>query len=267
MHSQALIHTAIQAALEAGKAIMEVYRSSQAEVTFKEDRSPLTLADRRAHLSIMRDLTVTKIPILSEEGRQIPFPERKSWQSLWIIDPLDGTKEFINRNGEFTVNIALVEKGMPMMGVIYAPVLNEIWYGAVGYGAWHSFTKEVFSAEKIVASASPIPQPSEARPYRIAGSRSHFNEETETFIKNHLTHIPEHEFISRGSSLKLCMIADGSADIYPRFGPTMEWDTAAGDAIIKAAGASIVDAALQQPLKYNKADLLNPHFIASAKVQ
>lgn len=267
MHSQALIHTAIQAALEAGKAIMEVYRSSQAEVTFKEDRSPLTLADRKAHQSIMKDLAVTKIPVLSEEGRQIPFSERKSWQRLWIVDPLDGTKEFISRNGEFTVNIALVEDGVPCMGVIYAPVLDEIWYGEVGTGAWHATTREVFFAAEVVASASPIPQPSAGRPYRIAGSRSHLNVETEAFIKKHVTHHPEYEFISRGSSLKLCMIADGSADIYPRFGPTMEWDTAAGDAIIKAAGASMVDTALQQPLKYNKADLLNPHFIASAKVQ
>jgi 3'(2'), 5'-bisphosphate nucleotidase len=254
---------AITAALSAGREIMEVYMQPSPEVQLKDDLSPLTLADRRAHEVIAELLSGTTLPVLSEEGRTIPYEERRHWRRFWLVDPLDGTKEFIRKNGEFTVNIALVEEGIPVLGVVYAPVIGQLWFGLQGAGAWRADTATLSVAEDLVAAGIPLPMPASPRPYRVVGSRSHMNEETRDFIASHLSVHPLNEIVSRGSSIKLCMIAEGSADIYPRFCPTMEWDTAAGHAVIAASGGTILQSGNEIPLQYNKYDLLNPWFIAS----
>ena len=248
-----LLATAIQAALDAGRDIMEIYDDPEADfgIERKADNSPLTRADKAAHARIMTYLEPTGIPVLSEEGAHLPYDERRTWQRLWIVDPLDGTKEFIKRNGEFTVNIALVEDGAPVMGVIYVPVKQQLYYGIVGEGA----TKE----EDGVRSSLPLP--AGERPFTVVASRSHLSAETADFIDNLRREHPDLELVSSGSSLKICLVAEGRADIYPRHAPTMEWDTAAGDAIARAAGREVVDAMTDEPLRYNKDDLHNPWFV------
>ena len=248
-----LLATAIQAALDAGRDIMEIYDDPEADfgIERKADNSPLTRADKAAHARIMTYLEPTGIPVLSEEGAHLPYDERRTWQRLWIVDPLDGTKEFIKRNGEFTVNIALVEDGAPVMGVIYVPVKQQLYYGIVGEGA----TKE----EEGVRSSLPLP--AGERAFTVVASRSHLSAETADFIDNLRRERPDLELVSSGSSLKICLVAEGRADIYPRHAPTMEWDTAAGDAIARAAGREVVDATTDEPLRYNKEDLHNPWFV------
>lgn len=248
-----LLATAIKAALDAGRDIMEIYDDPEADfgIERKADNSPLTRADKAAHARIMTYLEPTGIPVLSEEGAHLPFDERRTWQRLWIVDPLDGTKEFIKRNGEFTVNIALVEDGSPVMGVIYVPVKQQLYYGIVGEGA----TKE----EDGVRSSLPLP--AGERAFTVVASRSHLSAETADFIDNLRREHPDLELVSSGSSLKICLVAEGRADIYPRHAPTMEWDTAAGDAIARAAGREVVDAMTDEPLRYNKEDLHNPWFV------
>ncbi len=248
-----LLATAIQAALDAGRDIMEIYDDPEADfgIERKADNSPLTRADKAAHARIMTYLEPTGIPVLSEEGAHLPYDERRTWQRLWIVDPLDGTKEFIKRNGEFTVNIALVEDGAPVMGVIYVPVKKRLYYGIVGQGA-----------EKEEAGAkSALPLPAGERAFTVVASRSHLSAETADFIDNLRREHPDLEIVSSGSSLKICLVAEGRADIYPRHAPTMEWDTAAGDAIARAAGRSVFDALTDEPLRYNKEDLHNPWFV------
>ena len=239
-----LLKIAIRGALEAGKAIIHIYDDPNADfgIERKADNSPLTRADKAAHAVITHHLLPTGIPILSEEGAHEPYEVRRTWRRLWIVDPLDGTKEFIKRNGEFTVNIALVEDGTPVLGVIYVPVKDELYYG---------FDSEVsFSTEST-----------DSRPYICVASRSHLSQETEVFIEGLRKDHPDLQLVSSGSSLKICLVAEGKADIYPRHAPTMEWDTAAGDAIARAAGCSVVDAITGEPLTYNKEDLHNPWFI------
>lgn len=260
-----LITQAIEASLAAGEKILEVYRGRNFKIRLKRDLSPVTLADRLAHEVILRMLTSTGLPILSEEGRIIPFEERQLWQRFWLVDPLDGTKEFIGRNDEFTVNIALVEDGVPVGGVVYAPVTGDCYYAHSALGAfrWHGVPG--MSIGDITDESRRIPQVSSGgMRYRVIGSRSHMNRETKSFITRHLQGYPDHETVTRGSSLKLCMIAEGSADLYPRFSPTMEWDTAAGHAIITVSGGTVMQADGSGPLRYNKPDLLNPSFIATA---
>lgn len=248
-----LLATAIKAALDAGRDIMEIYDDPEADfgIERKADNSPLTRADKAAHARIMTYLEPTSIPVLSEEGAHLPYDERRTWQRLWIVDPLDGTKEFIKRNGEFTVNIALVEDCAPVMGVIYVPVKQQLYYGIVGEGA----TKE----EDVVRSSLPLP--AGERAFTVVASRSHLSAETADFIDNLRREHPDLELVSSGSSLKICLVAEGRADIYPRHAPTMEWDTAAGDAIARAAGREVVDATTDEPLRYNKEDLHNPWFV------
>ncbi len=242
-----------KAAIQGGKEILDVYHSDNFEVEKKGDQSPLTLADRKAHLAIMEVLEASGIPVLSEEGKEIPYEERKNWKRLWIVDPLDGTKEFIKRNGEFTVNIALIDNGIPLLGVIYVPVKNELYSGASGMGA-----RKVQNGESI---AIPIVQ--KARKYRAVGSRSHMSPETQNFLENLKKEHGEVEIVSMGSSLKICLVAEGTADVYPRFAPTMEWDTAAGHAIAKAAGKSLIDVKTNQEMVYNRKDLLNNWFVVA----
>ena len=262
-----LLTLSITAALEAGNAIMDIYHSDFAVET-KEDRSPLTEADRRSHQIIAHRLAGTAIPVLSEEGRDIPYFERAGWSRLWIVDPLDGTKEFIKRNGEFTVNIALVESGRPVLGVVLAPDLALLYFAAQGLGA-HQIQGDDLMAlspdaplESFLGMAHSLPAARENdRPFTVIGSRSHGGPELEAFVQAMEEKHGKVNFISAGSSLKFCLVAEGRADVYPRLGPTMEWDTAAGQAVVEAVGGRVLVYDTGQPLCYNRQDLLNPWFI------
>ncbi len=260
-----LLKASLEAALRAGEAILEVYEG-EFEVERKADDSPLTLADRRAHelISTALQRKESGIEFLSEEGGDIPFPERACWQSFWLVDPLDGTKEFIKRNGEFTVNIALIERGRPVLGVIHVPVKGLVYFSLPGRGA---FRGDVRAVRDFVSAGNG---PEHFQKLRvtdgregivIAGSRSHGNERQNRFIERMKDIYREVEFLPAGSSLKFCMIAEGRADVYPRYGPTMEWDTAAGQAIVEAAGGRVLEMETGRPLQYNKKDLHNPWFI------
>lgn len=261
------ILSAIEAALLAGEQIMKVYDDPAADfqIEQKADHSPLTIADRRAHEVISRLLQQqTPFPILSEEGRHIPYAERSAWKDLWIVDPLDGTKEFIKRNGEFTVNIALVHQGVPVMGVIYVPVKQCLYFASEGWGAYKLEGRELHgfsSLQGLQEQAVRLPVHTGRSEFVIVASRSHSTPETEAYIEQMRRQHTQVELCSSGSSLKICLVAEGKADVYPRFAPTMEWDTAAGHAIVRAAGGEIWQADGKAPLHYNKEDLLNPWFI------
>ena len=256
------LHTAITAALKAGERILEIYHNEDFDVDFKSDDSPLTKADTASHHIIMSYLEETGIPVLSEEGKGIPYATRKDWEYLWIVDPIDGTKEFIKKNGEFTVNIALIHNQVPVLGVIYVPVLEEVFYAAKDLG---SFKATGISPETEVQTALdaglqlPLQQPT--RPYTAVASKSHLSPETVDYIKSLEDEHGEVATISKGSSLKLCMVAEGQADCYPRFAPTMEWDTAAGSAICNYAGKQVIDRETQQEMLYNRKQLLNNWFL------
>ena len=258
-----LLEQAIVATLKAGKAIMKIY-ASDFEVDYKDDHSPLTLADKEANRIIESILSDTNIPIISEEMEVNAFSERKNWSRCWIVDPLDGTKEFVKRNGEFTVNIALVEQGIPVLGVIYAPVLKTLYYAQVGFNKGFKVILKDHdtSINDVFKQAQEIKPSTQPLKVRILGSRSHFNPQTKNFIKEIEKNNPV-EIIKKGSSLKFCLIAEGKADYYPRFGPIMEWDTAAGQAICTAVGVSVKRIPEQIPLIYNKENLLVPDFLVS----
>lgn len=261
---------AIDAALAAGERIRSIYDdpASDFQIERKADNSPLTIADRAAHETISRLLADTPFPLLSEEGKAIPFAERKTWTDLWIVDPLDGTKEFIKRNGEFTVNIAWVQKGVPRMGVIYVPVKRVLYVGIEGIGAYRLAdvtSRNGASLEELTARAVRLPREAEHDRFVIVASRSHSTPETEKYIEEARASHRAVELISSGSSIKICLVAEGTADVYPRFAPTMEWDTAAGHAIARAAGREVYRAGTDTPLVYNKEDLLNPWFIVEPK--
>jgi len=262
MHYDNNLKTAIKAALDAGKAILEVYQTADFGIETKKDNSPLTLADQRAHHIIVNALEQTGLPILSEEGKSIPYETRSQWQSFWLVDPLDGTKEFIKRNGEFTVNIALINKGNPVAGVIYVPVTDTLYTGLVGQGAVliTEASKQLAQSEPEQCQTTQLPCITH-QSYGIVASRSHLNEETTAFINEMKSQHDNVRVISKGSSLKICMVAEGEADVYPRFGPTSEWDTAAGHAIALASGATVTIANTNEPLTYNKENILNPWFI------
>ena len=287
MNDKFYLLTAVAAAIEAGRAILEVYRSSDFKIEEKADKSPLTLADRRSHEIIVKRLGKLDLPILSEEGKDIPYKERKRWETYWLIDPLDGTKEFIKQNGEFTVNIAMMRDRKPSGGVIYVPDKNVLYFALNEQGSFKSDSGE--SIKKIEADLIELIDnqavgPENARiaaafdnitalsaklpvidlpdhPFTIIGSRSHASPELETFVAEKRQEHGEVEFISAGSSLKLCLVAEGRADIYPRTGPTMEWDTAAGQAIAENSGCKVLQYDSREPLIYNKENLLNPWFI------
>ncbi|MGC2047892.1 MAG: 3'(2'),5'-bisphosphate nucleotidase CysQ [Gallionella sp.] len=237
-------------ARDAGKAIMAVYRSGDAGVSSKADESPLTLADLASHRIIVAGLKklTPDLPVLSEEAADIPYAERKSWTSYWLVDPLDGTKEFIKRNGEFTVNIALIDNGIPVMGVVYAPVLDVCYYATHGAGAFVQRGKTAARPIKVMLHQA-------GQTIKVVASRSHSDARTAALLDM----LGAHESISMGSSLKFCLVAAGEAHFYPRLGPTMEWDTAAAHAVVNEAGGAVCDAAGQE-LRYNKADLHNPEF-------
>ena len=270
MNRKELLKISIEAALDAGWTILQVYGTAF-DVSYKEDNSPLTMADQAAHEVIMKHLIPTEVPVLSEEGSKLPFTVRKAWDRLWIVDPLDGTKEFVKRNGEFTVNIALVENGIPVMGVIYCPVNRSLYFAdAELQGSWKTeivCTEEnkIEDLDQFVDNAVKLPLIKESQNLIVCASRSHMNEETNGFIDRLKVQHGQVEFISRGSSLKLCMVAEGMADVYPRYAPTMEWDIAAGHAVITNAGGYIVTTDSKEDLVYNKENLLNPWFIAASK--
>ena len=264
-----MIEKAIEAALLAGEAILEVY-AQDFSVEYKEDESPLTQADKAAHTIISQILEPIGLPVLSEESAQVPFEKRKDWDLFWLVDPLDGTKEFIKRNGEFTVNIALIKKGHPVMGVVYVPVERVLFF-ADEKGAFKAKDQVHFSGKddlmEKVTKREGLPLLNVSRvphsPLRVVASKSHCNEDTRDFIDSLKKKYGEVETVSRGSSLKLCMVAEGSADIYPRIAPTMEWDTAAAHAIVNAAGGSVHIFGSSDPLVYNKENLLNPYFVVN----
>ena len=267
----------IQAAIAAGNAINQVYHSEDFEVEYKSDKSPLTLADQKSHEIIMNVLTEFDFPILSEEGKDTPFAQRKDWERFWVVDPLDGTKEFIKRNGEFTVNIALIENSHPVLGTIFVPDRNTLYFAGQDLGAYKLQDgpfNQILDAQadskkdarefldQIVGLSTKLPviDPQRAA-LTIVGSRSHKTAELEAYVAEKRKAFGDVEFISAGSSLKICLVAEGRADVYPRLGPTMEWDTAAGQAIAENAGADIYQYETQEPLIYNKKDLHNPWFI------
>lgn len=250
---------ALPLVIEAGKRILEVY-NRDFSVEYKDDASPLTEADRVAHRLIEQGLSdFSNLPLLSEEGKMIPFAERKSWSRFWMLDPIDGTKEFIKKNGEFTVNLALVENGFPVMGIVYAPAIFEIFWGISGEGA---FKGDVLPETGELSNARSLPLALFAgSDIRVVASRSHMDESTQAFIDELAGRFSSVETCSFGSSLKLCRVAEGFAQVYPRLGPTMEWDTAAADAVVRASGGAVLDFETRMPLTYNKENLLNPHFI------
>ncbi|EDM43232.1 CysQ, sulfite synthesis pathway protein [unidentified eubacterium SCB49] len=261
---QSILHTAIEASIKAGEEILKVY-STDFEVISKNDDSPLTKADKNANDVIVSFLKDTEIPIISEENKQAEYKERKDWDTCWIVDPLDGTKEFVKRNGEFTVNIALVKNGTPVLGVIYVPVSKELYFTSEDSKTAMKITlssEENFNVTELIDTATEIHPKSIDNTIRVVGSRSHLNDETQNFIDN-LPGDTKVEIVSKGSSLKFCLIAEGAADVYPRFAPTMEWDTAAGQAICQAAGVQVLDQNTNKPLLYNKENLLNPYFLVT----
>lgn len=248
-------------AVAAGDRILAIYkRRGGIDITFKDDDSPLTEADRLAHRCIVERLEslTPEIPILSEESETIDYGERSRWSRYWLVDPLDGTREFIKGNGEFTVNIALIEDGDASLGVVHVPVSGETYLGKSGAGAW-----KVDGANNATSIRCDPLEPA-ARATRVVASRSHRGELVDRLITAMQAGLGETEVVSMGSSLKICLLAEGAADIYPRLAPTSEWDTAAAHAVLSAAGGSVVDTRFK-PLRYNqKAELLNPHFLAIA---
>jgi 3'(2'), 5'-bisphosphate nucleotidase len=257
-----LLILAIRAAVEAGKAILEIY-NNDFEVAFKEDDSPLTKADLKSNKIICQYLEPTEIPIISEENKAQSYLTRKSWDYCWLVDPLDGTKEFVKRNGEFTVNIALIKNEQPILGVIFVPHTRVLYYGDVmSSKATKTTLNELFELPKTLFDPATLiqPFPKKENLIRVVGSRSHMSDETTAFIEGLKNDFNKIEIVSKGSSLKFCLVAEGSADIYPRFGPTMEWDTAAGQAICEAVGLKVISLETQNPLIYNKENLLNSYF-------
>lgn len=251
MSPETLLPLALQASRAAVKEILEVYNSNDFQAETKGDNSPLTLADKKAHHAIVSILKASNLPVLSEEGKSIPYDERKNWEYFWMVDPLDGTKEFIKRNGEFTVNIALIERQTPVLGVVAVPVSGEEFYAARGTGA------SMKKGETITRLQGREPVNLQQKALRVVASRSHMTEETQQFVD----HLQEPVLVSSGSSLKFMLLASGKADVYPRFAPTMEWDTAAAHAVVKEVGLRVLQKGSTTELLYNKPDLLNPHFI------
>lgn len=246
-----LLDAVVDISRRAGREILDVY-GSDFEARAKDDDSPLTEADLRSHRLIERELILLQpsLPVLSEEGAGIPFPERSGWPRYWLVDPLDGTKEFVSRNGEFTVNIALIEGQRPVLGVVHIPVTDTTYSGIPGIGAWRAANDRPRAPIRVRSVSRP--------PLRVVGSRSHGNPALATALDA----LGVHEMRSAGSSIKLCLVADGSADLYPRLGPTSEWDIAAGQAVVEAAGGQVVRISDGLALQYNKPELLNPDFLA-----
>mgnify|MGYP001167794870 FL=1 len=257
-----LTQLAIKAAIEASKNILPIYKSDDFEIEIKQDNSPLTKADKAAHNIISSILQESKIPILSEEGKSIPYETRKDWSRLWIVDPIDGTKEFIKRNGEFTVNVALIENNTPVIGIVIAPASGIIYFSEKNVGSFKSMVNfDFFNLENILSKAQLLPINNKIETFTVLVSRSHLSKETESFVENLRKKHGKIKFMSKGSSLKLCLVAEGKANCYPRFAPTMEWDTAAGHAICKFAGCELTDIKTNKEMIYNRKELTNNWFV------
>ncbi|MCB0611790.1 MAG: 3'(2'),5'-bisphosphate nucleotidase CysQ [Lewinellaceae bacterium] len=258
MDRKELAKEVIQIARQAGSAIMAIYGRDDFGVELKKDESPLTLADKAANDIICAALEKLPVqyPIVSEENKAIPYEERRSFEYNWLVDPLDGTKEFIKRNGEFTVNIALIHNGAPVLGVVYVPCFNETYWAVKGNGAYWESNGET---QAIRAATFGLSDPG----LHVVCSRSHLNDETQAFINQ----LQSPELVAKGSSLKFLIVARGEAHVYPRLGPTMEWDTAAAQAVLEGAGGKVIDEETKEPLRYNKENLRNPYFIAYGRMQ
>ncbi|MBB1320008.1 3'(2'),5'-bisphosphate nucleotidase CysQ [Shewanella sp. SR43-8] len=253
--SKADLQQIVLLAKQAGEAIMQVYAQTDLQIEVKQDDSPVTAADIASHNVIIAGLKqhFADIAVMSEEDADISWAERQTWQTYWLIDPLDGTKEFIKRNGEFTVNIALIHQGQAIAGVVYAPVLDKCYSGIVGQGAWleHNGSTSILDIRLRPLQTPPV----------VVGSRSHISPDVAAYLQT----IGEHQMLSVGSSLKFCMVAEGQADVYPRLGLTSEWDTAAAQAVLESAGGKVVEYPALTALQYNqKENILNPYFIAAS---
>jgi 3'(2'), 5'-bisphosphate nucleotidase len=267
---QQLLHIAVLASIKAGKRIAEIYET-EFEVIIKQDYTPVTIADKEANKIIEDELLITKIPVLGEEGEHYSYAIRKNWDLLWIVDPLDGTKEFVKRNGEFTVNIGLSNNGVTILGVIFSPVFKDIYFAADGIGAF-KINRHVYmnnqeaicnaqTIDEMIQFADKLPLQKLPETYTIVASRSHHNPELKKYMKQ-LELNQSVNSIYSGSSIKMCWVAEGLAHEYPRFGRTMEWDTCAGHSILKNAGGTIIDTLKYLPIAYNKENIENPSFIA-----
>ena len=278
--------SALVAAKKAGDQILEVYLGD-IDVSYKEDNSPLTLADKRAHRAIAKilpTLSRNDIPILSEEGKDVPYEQRSEWEYLWLVDPLDGTKEFVKRRDEFTVNIALIKNNRPVVGVVFLPAVGSLYFAAEGLGSYKlekletvghlldgagNFSEKTIDLSVVVDRALRLPSHQvagrQSNQINLVGSRSHGIEALSDFVNKMKENYDKVGFVPAGSALKFCLVAEGKADLYPRFGPTMEWDTAAGHCVVEQSGGTVVRMGEKTPLVYNKKDLHNPHFICLGK--
>lgn len=262
MSEMKMLQIAIEAAIKASERIMEIYINEDFEIQSKEDDSPLTKADLAANEIICELLEKTNIPILSEEGKHLPYSERKEWKYVWIVDPIDGTKEFIKKNGEFTVNIALVKNQVPVLGVILVPVSQELYFATTELGSYKCNSSAYKgNLKNLVENAQNLPFENSSSEYVVVASKSHQTQETIDFIEQLSTEHEQLKLVSKGSSLKLCMVAEGTANCYPRFAPTMEWDTAAGHAICLYAGKNVIDLETNKSMLYNRERLTNNWFL------
>lgn len=265
MNKKELLQNAIHASLLAGVEIMQYYISEDFDVDTKTNNTPVTQADIAASNVILKTLAHTNIPVICEETEETPYEIRKTWSQVWIVDPLDGTKDFIAKNDEFTVNIALIQDHAPVIGVIYVPVTDTLYYSIVGVGAYMlseaSTRVSGYTFEELEKHALTLPLHTERNEFCIVASRSHYCNQTAQYIEEQKTLHPNLSLISIGSSLKFCLIASGRAHVYPRFNNISEWDTAAGDALVRAAGFHSYIANTTEYLTYNKEDVMQPHFI------
>ncbi|MCD6068834.1 MAG: 3(2),5-bisphosphate nucleotidase [Bacteroidetes bacterium] len=273
MNYNELLYAAIQASVKAGKCIERIYQNPF-EVEYKSDSTPVTIADKEANAIIEKELEAFGVPVLGEEGEHFIYDKRKNWDHIWIVDPLDGTKEFINRNGEFTVNIALSENNQTVIGVIFSPVFKDLYFAANGLGSFkldkHVYIENInrftsLSLEEIIRLSVKLPLQALPKAHTIVASRSHPNIETKKFVQERKQEQGDVQSIYTGSSIKMCLIAEGKAHEYPRYGRTMEWDTCAGHCILKNAGGEIISLEDNLPLRYNKENIENPNFLAFRK--
>jgi len=263
-----LLAMAVKASIEAGEEILRIY-DTNFEVEVKADSTPVTKADKAASDSIIKNLALSKINVLSEEDIHFDYHLRKNWKHLWIVDPLDGTKEVVKRNGEVTVNIALIEDHQPVIGVIYSPVSRNLYFSSAGHGSFKVKGHSVLSCinhgipvEKLISEAIPLPVQTQPHTYTLVASRSHLSKEVSDRIRIAKEQFSNVDVINTGSSIKFCWIAEGLAHEYPRFGTTMEWDTAAGQCIIEQTGGKVIDLETNEPIVYNRENLKNNNFIA-----
>ena len=255
-----LLHKAIEAAISGGKEIMNIYSQDDFGVQYKKDHSPVTIADKLSSKKIVSILKETKIPVLSEEENIPNYIKRKTWDRLWIVDPLDGTKEFIKKNGEFCINIGLVENKKPILGVLYIPVTKELFYGSAAIGSFKIDNVLEYSVD-ILKHVIKLPHHDNENKIVVTASRSHTDKESIEFFNNLKKEKNEVEFLEVGSAIKFCRVAEGLVDLYPRFNPCMEWDTAAGHALVQGIGKDVISTETNKPLIYNKEDLYSPFFI------